>query len=998
MGSKDKQAELRADLGARVPGLEQLAEIPGVVPQSEERIPGPGDPGYEAVFGADAPRPVLRREFWLAVLFFLVMAAIPLRHGLASPERVVFGLDRAIGSLPWSAVVADEVAAGGLEASDVAPKNDGLSDQAVNFYPFYRWVSRSYLDGDLPRWNPLIYCGAPADANPQSGVFDPQVWLLVLGEAIAGLSGFHYAITLAALGRLFLAGLGAFLLARRLGLGGRGALLAGLTFQFSGYMVLWLNFPLGHVPPLLPWLLYFIEGLLGTGPGETSPWPRRRAFVGTAVAMLLAILGGHPETSFFVGLTAGLWCLAVLLRDRMAGLLGLGALALGTLAAAPMLLAFWSYLSVSGAQAIRSAHQESVAVAWGSLFVIVLGLALLRFVRMALGGAPDELAAEGAPPRPLARWTPYLALVATPILFAGGLLWFLSSGLEQRFFLTFVHDLFGQPGHGGGYLGPGTSLLETGSTFLLTVALVASLASLLGQAVKLERRGLIVALGAVSFALAIGLPGCIELYRQLPVIGLGDTVRFAPVAALMIGLLAGEGLEQAGLRERLAAVLGVGAILLLGVVLFRTAPERIPKVLTADAVTPERDHSYGILREPAERLDARREFFEGWFLPSTGAIGARLSLVRRGAEAAVVERIDLPLDRMPRPATKAGGAAPADAIFFRASAFQTSRLTEGWWMPYFELMSPAGDVLLSENQGPRLHLFEPAPRPLTLLLVGLGALAFLFGRRAAPVVITLALVQALTFAEGQNPDYPAATVFPETQTEKILARELGFHRFFAEPGVMLPDTGLVRGLAALDGYDAIDPLSYNQTRSFALRPGVHPLLGWSARGADLNSPVFQMLGANCLVLRSPLGGVPGAERWRLIASPDPAADVEAAETWIYKATDPWPRAWCVTTAITPDVAEANLAAWNPRTTGILLEPWAPNQAATETRAELTARTNNSVTVAVETNGDCLLVISDQYFEGAHFIVDGERREAVAINGLFIGVELHAGDREVLLVR
>jgi len=997
MASKDEQEELRADLGARVPGLEQLAEIPGVVPQSEERIPGPGDAGYEAVFGEDAPRPVLRREFWLAVLFFLVVAAIPLRRGLASPQRVVFGLDRAISSLPWSAVVADEVAAGNLEASDVALKNGGLSDQAVNFYPFYRWVAKSYLDGDSPRWNPLIYCGAPADANPQSGVFDPQVWLLVAGEAIAGLSGFHYAMTLAALGRLFLAGFGAFLLARRLGLGGRGALLAGLTFQFSGYMVLWLNFPLGHVPPLLPWLLYFIEGLLGTGPGETSPWPRRRAFVGAALAMLLAILGGHPETSFFVGLTAGLWCLAVLLRDRAAGLLGLGALALGSLAAAPMLLAFWSYLSVSGAQAIRSAHQESVSVAWSSLFVIVLGLALLRFVRMALVGVPDELTEGSAPPRPLARWTPYLALVATPILFAGGLAWFLSSGLEQRFFLTFVHDLFGQPGHGG-YLGPGTSLLETGSTFLVTAALVASLASLFGRTVKLERRGLIAGLGAVSFALAIGLPGCVELYRQLPVIGLGDTVRFAPVAVLMIGLLAGEGLEHAGLRERLAAVLGVGAMLALGLVLFQTAPARIPHVITADNVMPERDHSYGILREPAERLDARREFFEGWFLPSTGAIGARLSLVRRGAEAGILERIDLPLDRMPRPGTKAGQAAPAGAIFFRASAFQTSRLTEGWWTPYFELLGPAGDALLSENQGPRLHLFEPAPRPLTLLLVGLGALAFLFGRRGAPLVITLALAQALTFAEGQNPDYPAAAVFPETKTEQVLARELGFHRFFAEPGVMLPDTGLVRGLAALDGYDAIDPLSYNQTRSFALRPGVHPLLGWSARGADLNSPVFQMLGAGCLVLRSPLGDEPGAERWQLIASPDPAANVQPAETWIYKATGPWPRGWCLTSAITPDVAEANLAAWNPRTTGILLEPWTPDQAATETRAELTARTNNSVAVAVETNGDCLLVISDQYFEGAHFEVDGERREAVAINGLFIGVELHAGDTDVVLVR
>lgn len=999
--SAGREEELKRDLAQRVPGLEQLAEIPGVVPASEERPPGPGESGYEAVFGADAPRLVRRRELWFALFFFLVVAAIPLRNGLRSSERVLFGLDSAMSMLPWSEALRNTP---GIDPADLGPKNGGLSDQAVNFYPFHRWVSRSYLSGDLPFWNPLIYCGAPAFANPQSGVFDPQVWLLVLGEALGGLDGFHYAMSLAALLRLFLAGLGAYLLARRLGLGARGALLAGIAFQFSGYMVLWLNFPLGHVPPFLPWILYFLEGLLGTGPGEASPWPRRRAFVGAALAMTLAVLGGHPETSFFVGLTAGVWSLALLLRERRAGLLALAALAVGSVLTAPLLLAFWSYLSVSGAHSIRSAAQAHVALQWSALLVLAVLFTLLRFVRLALSGPPQELELEAKErPRRFTAWTRPLALVATFAIVAGGLLWFLGHGLGERFFVSFVHDLWGQPGHGDGYVGPGTSLLEAGSSFLVVAAFLGAAASVFAGTASavLRRRGWILAMGAISFALAVGLPGALELYRQIPLIGLGDTVRFAPVAALMLGLLAGEGLERANLSARLASVSGLVAVLAVAWFLGTAEPTR-PVVEPLALESPDSAELFGVYARPGERFQARSEQLEGWFDGRLDFSGVQLHLTRLGPDGAELESIALPLEPLAVP-TVPGVKAPPGARFFRSTAFQTSRLAEGWWSMRLDFLGPAvsgaeGVALAQRELGLGLVLRPFQPRAWSLLLLGLVTVAFAVGRRAEPLLLGLTLVQALSFAEGQNPDYPAAAVFPETRTEVILARELGPWRYFSEFGVMPPDTGLVRGLACLDGYDAIDPRSYNETRRYALRPGVHPLLGWNARGAALDSPIFQMLGVKCLVLNGPLGEVPGRAGWELIARPAPAGTLELAETWIYRARAPWPRAWIVTEATTPDEVQPRLATWDPRKTAILQGPWEADSPATSASAGLLSIRNNRVELEVEVDGDALLILSDQYFRGAWFEVDGERREARPVNGLFVGTELFAGDRHVTLFR
>ena len=1021
------EERLRADLPSDIEGLEGLADIPGVVPPTEHAPPGPGEPGFERMFGDSAPRPLGLREVSLALLGALILAAIPLREGLFNPDQVLFGLESAIHQEPWQSAI---LSAGG----ELGPsKNDGLSDQANALYPTYRWISASWRAGDPPFWNPLNYVGAPAAANPQAGVFDPQVLLLVLFDWFGGQRAFDWALSLTAFLRLVTAGLGAYLLARRLGLRPQGACLAGLTFGYSGYLILWLNSPLGHVPPLFPWILYFLEGLRGRGPGETSPWPARRALMGVIAFMALTILAGHPETSFFVGFASGLWALGIFLRDRRAGLSGLLGLAIGSLAAIPVLLPFYRYLMVSGVHEIRSAEAAHGSIDFQALAMAAFLVAIAVVTRSVLVQTPA--AAPEADGEEAEQRTPFggklgtgLGLVALGVVSAGGLIWFLVRGMPEVALLTWLPDLWGTPGRGVGYFGPGTAILEGASGWVLTSTLLGGLASFFafgfcrGEELEggsgLRMRRLILVLGFGALALVVGTPGLLDLYQLVPLVGLGDTVRFAVVSSLMLGLLAGEGFERAGGKARLAALVVVAGLFGATALTGGAPPKPVDPseqpgtdfalAMEAEAGTESLVH---IALRPGENFRQGTDQLEGFLAPGLKIASIQLRLERYLPDGSLLEGAtrELPCEAHSEPTLgaakameRAGLSAPEGALFFRTSYLQPSRLDEGWWGLFVDFRAEGAEAKsapLATHAVGLTRLFRGhAPGGSTIALIIASAVLFAAGRRAGRILLPVAAAQGLLFSHGQNPVYPSEWIFPETVTERILSAELGPYRYFAEPGVMAPNTGLVRGLACLDGYDAIDPLSYNQTRRFALRPGIHPLLGWNARGVDLNSAAFRMLCVKFLVLKSPLLS-PVADEWELVASPRRDADaLPYAETYLYRAKAVWPRAFCVTEAISPEEAQLSLGSWDPRKTAILMEEWVPGNPAEHTLVSEPQITNNTVTCTVESDGDALFVLADQFFESAEFQIDGANFQPIAVNGLFIGVPIKAGKHEVVLVR
>ena len=1017
------EERLRADLPTDIPGLEGLADIPGVVPPSEEVPPGPGEPGYERMFGDASVRPLGRREVLLAVLIAMVLAAIPMRAGLFNADKIQFGVESAMSQEPWATANAKA----GLTLDQ--PLNRGLSDQSNALYPFYRWVSQSWLKGDAPTWNPLIYTGAPALGNPQTGVLDPQVLLLVFFDWIGGQRAFDWAFSLLGFLRFFAAGLGAYFLGRRLGLGTLGAGLAGLTFGFSGYLILWLNSPLGHVPPLFPWLLFFLEGLRTTGPGQSSPWPRRRAFLGAALCMALAIYAGHPETSFFVGFGAGLWALGIWLRDRAAGYLSLGSLATGSLLAVPVLVPFYKYLMVSSAHEIRSGEVNELSIDFTAVAMCGFFLVVLFFVQRLLTSKPPgdpSSEEEEAPERSKVGGVmgQAVGLGALGLLTCGSVLWFLGRGMRESALLTWLPDLWGTPGRGAGYAGPGTAILEGASGFVLTAALIGALASFFAFGMQpgesaddgrgLRMRRLVLLLGFGSLALVVGAPGLLDLYRHVPLVGLGDTVRFAVVSSLMLGLLAGEGLERAGLKARMGACVLVAGCFAATVLVGSPAPEPdsasgtdLAMVQATESLTAGRVH---MLVEPDRDLAIGTERLEGWLPPGLDVSRMDLRLERFLADGSMVDggQQVVPCELHVEPTKRglqamesAGELAPEGASFFRVSYLQTGRLDEGWWGLFLDFDASSG--ALDEGPSATHHLglrrlFRPQTPDTWGLVLILGSVGlFLLGRRSAVLLLPLAAAQGLLVSNGQNPAYDRAAVFPETETERILAEGLGPYRYFAEPGVMPPNTGMTRGLACLDGYDALDPLSYVRTRPYAMKPGAHPLLAWNARGADLASPAFRMLGVKYLVLGSPLEPRQLTD-WELVASPRPGPGLPYAETFLYEARAPWPRAFCVTEALLPEEIQPVLATWDPRQTAILLKSWSTDRPAQTMVVSDPVGSNRRVTCTVELDGEALFVLTDQYFDGTVFRVNGVVHDSIPVNGLFSGVVLQAGRHEVVLER
>lgn len=939
-----------------------------------------------------APRTPRSREVWLALAIALVLAAWPLRKGLLEPDTILFGVDTATAQKPWAGLL------------DTAVQNPELSDQGVVFYPAYVHVSRRWRAGEVPLWNPLIYAGAPLLANPQLGALDPQVLALVALEALGGRELFDRGFAFLAWLRLAAAGLGAYLLARELGLRRAGSALAAITFAGSGFLIVWLNHSLGHVAPFLPWVLLGVE--------RARSW---RGVAGTAAALALAIFGGHPETAFYVGACVGIWSLAILRRDRAHGLRALVGLALGTLLAAASLVPFAEYLAHSGALVARRLV-ERPPIDLVALGALVIGTGIVLTFRAALAAqgskAPSKtwlLRAIGVGGLLLAasfliEWPPQVALMLAPDL--------LGSPLPRLEDPASPSSAVANPWRGEG------SYLEAACPWIAALPLALALAALLSPAPAngaMRRRGVAAWLGIAALLLALRTPGLSELHSMLPLVGHGAIARLAVVSALLLGLLAGEALDSAPRPARFAAVALIG----LMAAVWSQGGERIPTPSEAQPDQP--DGLVGLVEGPPGRVTSGVLPFAGWIHPGLPAETLTTKLARwDGREWVPFDHaISTYADPTAEPGNVAFPGAPEGARAWRAEAVDVRHLASGAWRMSLELRGDGGAVL-----GSRDLAFTTVSRPrlwpaLSLILFGASLVLCAFaptrpGLLWVALMLALPLLQSLRLAEGFHPvvrshvripadvlclnplfDGPALK-FQTTRTEEWLARELDGRRFLSDPGILPPNTGMVAGVRGADGYDALDPASFDAYRAFALTPGVHPLLGFTASGADLDSAAFRLLGVGALLAEGP-SEHPG---WKRAAPPGDASN--QPEVSIHVPDEPPPRAFVVgrarklaDVAATPQTLAA--AGFEPFEEVLLDDPtaWRPAEPLRSWSVDSIEWADERVAVHATLEGDGLLVLTDQHFPGWQVEVDGEPREILVADAIFRGVPLSSGKHQVV---
>lgn len=129
-----------------------------------------------------------------------------------------------------------------------------VGDMITVNYPLRVFVGECLREGIIPLWCPYLYYGFPLLAEGQAGVFYPfNILLFTLFEPNLA---YNYSIVL----HFFLAGLFMFIYLRTIELDLASALLASITFMFSGVFITHLTyFNMLTIYVWLPLILYFIE-------------------------------------------------------------------------------------------------------------------------------------------------------------------------------------------------------------------------------------------------------------------------------------------------------------------------------------------------------------------------------------------------------------------------------------------------------------------------------------------------------------------------------------------------------------------------------------------------------------------------------------------------------------------------------------------------------------------------------------------------------------------
>ncbi len=232
----------------------------------------------------------LRKD--LGILLALLVLAILFFWPVTLGGKTMLPADNAFAWEPWKSHAR--------EAGITTPHNGLLSDLYLQNYAWKRFIRQSLRAGELPLWNPHIFAGVPFLAAGQHSALYPLsvlFYVLPLSQAYGWFAALH----------LFLAGAFTYLFARTLRMGRPGSTLAGVTFMFSGFMVIRNVFPMIVAAAVwLPVILTAVERIVRRAEGgESGLVPHMPDVALGAAAFGMVFLAGHPEMYYYIALVAG---------------------------------------------------------------------------------------------------------------------------------------------------------------------------------------------------------------------------------------------------------------------------------------------------------------------------------------------------------------------------------------------------------------------------------------------------------------------------------------------------------------------------------------------------------------------------------------------------------------------------------------------------------------------------------------------------------------------
>jgi hypothetical protein len=240
------------------------------------------------------------------------------RHGHFAGRSDVLGMAWVLGAglailVPvflhgWILGPFDLISRSGLTAQPGVPlhiyQNPDLIDSLI---PWSDTVWQQVHAGHLPLWNPYGGLGMPLAFNWQSAPFS-------LPSLVGYLAPLRDAFTVGVVVNILVAGSGAYVLGRVLGMGAVASAAVGTVFELSGPMAAWLGYPFPAVMCWAGWI--FAIGLLLLRGRQH----RAGSVVALAACTALALYGGAPEGfAAFMTAAAVFFVVVLLCRTRWLG-------------------------------------------------------------------------------------------------------------------------------------------------------------------------------------------------------------------------------------------------------------------------------------------------------------------------------------------------------------------------------------------------------------------------------------------------------------------------------------------------------------------------------------------------------------------------------------------------------------------------------------------------------------------------------------------------------
>lgn len=173
-------------------------------------------------------------------------------------------------------------------------------------YSHAEFIAESFRRGELPLWDPYTYCGRPFFANIQTELFYPPLGLAVLASNLTGGARLLYFLEWEVVLHVFLAGVFAFWLLRRLRAGVPAALLGATVFQLGGFFASQAQ----HMGAInaAAWMPLAWLSVIACREG-----PSRRWLAALAASFAMSVLAGLPAVTVAVMGSAMLLALALVL-------------------------------------------------------------------------------------------------------------------------------------------------------------------------------------------------------------------------------------------------------------------------------------------------------------------------------------------------------------------------------------------------------------------------------------------------------------------------------------------------------------------------------------------------------------------------------------------------------------------------------------------------------------------------------------------------------------